>query len=124
MTRFNIRSRIKSFKYAFEGIASMLRYEHNSRIHLAAAILVIVSGLILNLSLIEWVVIGIVTGLVFITELINSAIELLADLIDPEINSKIKRVKDYAAAAVLISAIMAVVTAVLIFGPRIIALIV
>jgi diacylglycerol kinase len=123
MTRFNIRSRIKSFKYAFEGIASMLRYEHNSRIHLAATILVIVSGLILNLSLIEWVVIGIVTGLVFITELINSAIELLADLIDPEIDSKIKRVKDYAAAAVLISAIMAVVTAVLIFGPRIIALI-
>jgi diacylglycerol kinase (ATP) len=123
MTKFNIRSRIKSFKYAFEGIFSMLRYEHNSRIHSAAAILVIVSGLLLHINLYEWIVICIVTGLVFITELINSAIELLADLIDPGINPGIKRAKDYAAAAVLISAIIAVIAAVLIFGPKIIALI-
>jgi diacylglycerol kinase (ATP) len=123
MKKFNIRSRIKSFKYAFEGIACMIRNEHNSRVHLAAAVFVIILGLILHLSLVEWIALTIVTGLVFITELINSAIELLADLIDPEINPKIKRAKDYAAASVLIAAIIAIVTGVLIFVPRILEVI-
>jgi diacylglycerol kinase len=123
MKKFNIRSRIKSFKYALEGIASMIRNEHNSRVHLAAAVIVIILGLILKLSLIGWAVITIVTGLVFITELINSAIELLADLIDPEINPKIKRAKDYAAASVLIAAIIAVIAGALVFIPRILEVI-
>jgi undecaprenol kinase/diacylglycerol kinase (ATP) len=123
MAKFSIRSRITSIKYAFEGIASMIKYEHNSRIHLIAAVLVILLGLIVHLSLIEWVAITITIGLVFVTELINSALELLADLIDPEANPKIKRIKDYAAASVLVSAIIAVIAGVLIFVPKIIEII-
>lgn len=101
----------------------MIRNEHNSRVHLAATVFVIILGLIFHLSLIGWVAIAIVTGLVFITELINSAIELLADLIDPKINPKIKRAKDYAAASVLIAAIIAIITGALIFVPRILEVI-
>ncbi len=123
MSKFSIRSRVKSFSYAFEGISSMIKNEHNSRIHLIAAIVVILSGLLLHLSLNEWIAISIVIGLVFITELVNSAIEILADLIDPNRNPKIKRIKDYAAASVLISAILAIVVGVLIFVPRIIEVI-
>jgi diacylglycerol kinase len=114
-TKFTLRSRITSFKYAFAGIGSMIRNEHNSRIHLIAAVLAVILGLILHLSLLEWVAIIIVIGLVFITELINSAIELLADLVEPETNPKIKRIKDYAAASVLISAIIALIVGGLIF---------
>jgi diacylglycerol kinase (ATP) len=123
MTKFSIKSRVNSFRYAFEGIASMIRNEHNSRIHLFTAVLVIILGLIVHLSIIEWVAVTIVIGLVFITELINSALELLADLVDPETNPKIKRMKDYAAASVLISALIAIVAGGLIFVPRLMELI-
>jgi diacylglycerol kinase (ATP) len=121
--KFSIRSRLKSFKYAFEGIGSLIRNEHNSRIHLAAAILAIIFGLLLRITRSEWVAIVIVIGLVFVAELINSAIELMADLINPEFNQGIKQIKDYAGAAVLISAIIALITGSLIFIPKLITII-
>ena len=65
----------------------------------------------------------IVIGLVFLVELLNSSIETLADLINPEWNEPIKRAKDYGAAAVLISAIIAMIAGVLIFIPKLLALI-
>lgn len=115
--KFSIRSRINSFRYAFEGIASMIKNEHNSRIHIFAAVLVIVLGIIFRISPGEWVAIVIVMGLVFITELINSALEGLANLVDPDENPGIKQIKDYAAASVLIAAIIAIITGALIFIP-------
>jgi diacylglycerol kinase len=65
----------------------------------------------------------IVIGAVFLTELLNSSIESLADLIDPEWNELIMRTKDYSAAAVLISAIVAIVVGGLIFIPKFLDLI-
>ena len=115
-----IRSRLYSFKYAFDGLISLLKNEPNSRIHLVMAILVIVLGFILPLSISEWLIIIMVTGLVFITELINSSIEQAADIIEPEQDPKVKMIKDYAAAAVLVSAIVAVITGGLIFIPKLI----
>jgi diacylglycerol kinase len=122
LNKFSVRSRLKSFRFAFNGLASLLKYEHNSRIHLLAAIVVFVAGLILKLNLYEWALITIVTGLVFVTELINSALESLANRVDPEWNQFIMKSKDYAAAAVLISAIIALITGCIIFIPKILAL--
>jgi diacylglycerol kinase (ATP) len=65
---------------------------------------------------------AIVIGLVFLTELLNSSLESLADIIDPEWNEIIMKAKDYAAAAVLISAIIAIIVGGLIFIPKIVAL--
>lgn len=120
--KFSVKSRFKSFRYAFNGLKSLLKYEHNSRIHLLAAFVVVVAGLFLKLNLYEWALITIVTGLVFVTELINSALESLANRVDPEWNEYIMKSKDYAAAAVLISAILALITGCLIFIPKIITL--
>lgn len=117
-----IRSRLKSFNYAFQGFITLLRNEPNSGIHAIAAILAVIAGYFLKLSTIEWVIIFIVIGLVFIAELINSAIEKIADMIEPEIDPGIKQIKDYAAASVLMSAIIAVVAGGLIFIPKLIQL--
>lgn len=79
-------------------------------------------GIILKLSFFEWSMLIIVIGIVFISELINTSIETLADLIDPEWNKMIMMAKDYSAAAVLISAIVALVVGCLIMIPKLIKL--
>jgi diacylglycerol kinase len=120
--KFSFKSRLKSFGFAINGLRSLLKNEHNSRIHLFAALVVLISGLLLKINLSEWVLVTIVIGLVFVTELINSAIESLADRVDPEWNDLIGKAKDYSAAAVLVSAIIALISGCLIFIPKILSL--
>lgn len=117
--KFSIKSRFGSFKFAFRGLKSMLKNEHNSRIHLLAALIALTLAIILKINRDEWSLLIIVIGVVFITELLNSSLEELADLVDNEWNEKIKISKDYAAAAVFISALIAVVIGGLIFIPKI-----
>lgn len=120
--KFSFKERLASFKYAFEGLRFLLLFEHNSRIHLIAAIVAITLSFVLKISGIEWLIILIVIGLVFVTELLNSAIEDLAGKVTSEYDEKIKRIKDYGAAAVLISCLVALVAGVLIFIPKILLL--
>jgi len=116
--KFSLKTRIGSFRFAINGLRSLLIYEHNSRIHLVAAILVIFAAILLKVSVSEWVLLTVVMGIVFLTELLNSAIETLSDLIEPGYNEIIRRAKDYSAAAVLVSAIIALITGCLIFIPK------
>jgi diacylglycerol kinase len=120
--KFSIKSRFGSFKFAFRGLKSMLKNEHNSRIHLLAAVIALTLAVILKINRDEWSLLIIVIGFVFITELLNSSLEALADLVDNDWNEKIKISKDYAAAAVFISAFIAVVIGGLIFIPKILLL--
>ena len=117
--KFSLKSRLESFKFAFNGIWLLLNNEHNSRIHLLASLLAITLGFVLNINLLEWSLLIIVIGIVFLTELLNTALETLADIIEPEKNEKIRKTKDYAAAAVLISAIISLLVGGLIFIPKI-----
>lgn len=121
--KFSLKSRLESFRFALNGLLLLLKNEHNSRIHILAAIIAIVMGIIMKLDHYEWSLLVIVIGAVFLTELLNSSIESLADLIDPEWNELIMRAKDYSAAAVLISAIVAIVVGGLIFIPKFLDLI-
>jgi diacylglycerol kinase len=121
--KFSLKSRLESFRFALNGLLLLLKNEHNSRIHILAAIIAIVMGIILKLDHYEWSLLIIVIGTVFLTELLNSSIESLADLIDPEWNELIMRAKNYSAAAVLISAIVALVVGGLIFIPKFLDLI-
>lgn len=121
--KFSLKSRLESFRFALNGLLLLLKNEHNSRIHLLAAIIAIVMGIIMKIDHYEWSLLIIVIGAVFLTELLNSSIESLADLIDPEWNELIMRAKDYSAAAVLISAIVAIVVGGLIFIPKFLDLI-
>ena len=119
---FSIKSRFKSFKYAINGLKILIRNEHNSRIHLVAMIIAIVLGIILKISNIEWIAIVIVIGFVFSTEIINSAIEKLADFVSPDYHETIKKVKDLSAAMVLVCALVSLIVGIIVFIPKIIQL--
>lgn len=120
--KFSIAKRLKSFTYAFNGLKVLFWEEHNSRIHLFATVCVIVAGVLLKLSILEWVAVAFAVGLVFSGEAFNSAIEDLADIVCPERDERIKKVKDLAAAAVLVNALTAAVIGLLVFVPKIIHL--
>jgi len=114
-----MRRFIKSFGYSFEGIGYAFKFEPNFRFHLVAMIAVGCLGWYLELSLQEWLWIGAVSTLVIMAELFNTAIEVLVDLVSPEIHPKAKIVKDVASAAVLVAAIFAAITGLIIFIPKI-----
>ncbi|GAP68082.1 diacylglycerol kinase [Bacteroidales bacterium 6E] len=119
---FSFQKRIKSFIYAFRGIMRLVKKEHNARIHLVILVLVIVAGLTFKLGTYEWMAVVFASGLVFISELFNTAIEKLADEVDPKWNERIGQVKDFAAGAVLVSALVAIFIGALVFIPRIMAM--
>jgi diacylglycerol kinase (ATP) len=116
--KFSTKKRINSFKYAFDGLKTLFKEEHNARIHLVAAFVVIAASIYYKISTLEWSLIVIAIVGVFAMEIINTAIENIADFISPEKHKKIKIIKDLAAAAVLVFAIGAVVVAGLIFIPK------
>ena len=122
--KFNINERLNSFRNAFSGIIGLLRYEHNARIHLFILIVVLLAGILLRISSSDWIAIVFASGLVFISECFNTAVENLSDVVSPEYNEKIKGAKDVASAGVLISAIVAVIIGVIVLLPHIYKLIV
>lgn len=120
--KFSILARLRSFKYAFRGFVHLFRNEHNAWIHMLAAITVVIMGFSFRISADEWILIIIAIGIVFITELINTSIENLVDLLHPDKSPKAGKIKDLAAAAVLVSAIVAAIIGLIIFLPKIISL--
>ena len=120
--KFSIKNRLKSFKYAFNGLKILLKEEHNARIHLLATVLVVFSGFILKIHFLEWIAVIFAIGMVFALEIINSAIENLADFVSPEKHEMIAKIKDLAASAVLVGAISAFLVGTIIFIPKIISI--
>lgn len=100
----------------------MLREEHNSRIHLSATIVVVMAGFFFQLSALEWVAIVFAIGMVIALELVNSAIENIADFVSHGRNDQIKKIKDLSAAAVMVSAFAAVIIGLIVFVPKIVDL--
>jgi diacylglycerol kinase (ATP) len=120
--RFSLSERVKSFKYAFEGLKTLFLQEHNARIHAVATVIAIALGFVLRISPNEWIFLVGVISLVFICELINTSLEALADFVSPQKHPQIKKVKDLAAAAVFISALAALIIGIILFLPKIINL--
>lgn len=118
---FTLRKRLRSFKFAGNGIRLLITREHNAWIHCFAAVCVIIAGCWLGLSSTEWIAVVFAIAMVLAAEAVNSSIEALADLVSPGYNEAIKRTKDLAAGAVLILAIGAAIVGLIIFVPKIIA---
>lgn len=112
----------KSFGYAFKGVVSLFRYENNAKIHLIAGIVAVATAFYLELNPTEWCILVIQIALVMAAEAFNTAIEKLCDVISPEKHPVIGTVKDIAAGAVLITAIAAVISGLLLFLPKILQL--
>jgi len=121
-TRFSLRRRITSFRYALAGIRQMVETQHNAWIHLAATLLVLVAGGLLHLSRSEWIAVIVAMALVWSAEAVNTAFEFLCDVTSPEFHPLVEKAKNIAAAAVLICAIGAACIGLLIFLPHLLAL--
>ncbi|MFF5382273.1 diacylglycerol kinase family protein [Pedobacter suwonensis] len=120
--KFSIIDRVKSFKYAFQGLKLFIVNDHNGRIHLFAAVIAIGLSFYLKLSALEWISILGVISAVIVAEILNAAIEKLADVVSPGFHPKIKIVKDLAAAAVLVAACLALAVGGIIFIPKLLFL--
>jgi len=120
---FSFTGRIRSFKYAFVGIWTMLKSQQNAWIHAIATVAVVIAGFVLGISPAEWCWLVLAIIAVWMAEALNTAIEFLADVASPEFHPLVKKAKDVAAGAVLISAIGALVIGIIIIGPYVLKLI-
>lgn len=108
----------KSFGHAFAGLFTVIKEERNIKIHLTITALVIIAGVILRISALEWCICLTLFGLVLALEVENTAIEKTVDLVTEEYHPLAKQAKDMAAGAVLIAAIMAAAAGLVIFIPK------
>jgi diacylglycerol kinase len=113
----------RSFGYAFEGLATIVRTQPNFSVHLLAGCAALLLGAVLHLSPAEMALLVLTIALVLIVESVNTALEAMCDLASPGYHPLVKRAKDISAAAVLIAAISAVAIALLLFGPRLATLV-
>jgi diacylglycerol kinase (ATP) len=113
---------VRAFRDAFRGVAEMLRTQRNARFHVVAMGMVLAAGLWLRLSRVEWALVALSIALVLAFEAVNTALEYLTDLVSPDYHPLAGRAKDVAAGAVLLGALGAVAVGLLIFGPKIVAL--
>lgn len=114
---FSFVKRTKSFSYAGRGLYVFIKTTHNAWIHILISIVTIVLGLYLGISKIEWILLIILFGFVFVSEAFNTAIEIDINLTSPQFHPYAKDTKDVAAGAVLISVITAITVGLFIFVP-------
>lgn len=118
--KIDIMKLIKSFAYALNGLKICFVTEPNFRIHTFLAIVAVIFGIAFHISAIEWITIGFCIAFVIAMEMLNTAIEKLCNVVHQELHPGIKKVKDIAAGAVLVSAIFSLITGLIIFLPKVI----
>ena len=113
---------VRSFAYAFKGLAYAARSQLNFRIHLFFAFAAIVLACGLHIRISEWLWIALCITIVLITEVFNTMIETLTDLVSPAYNIKAGHIKDMSAGAVVIAAFFALLAGIIIFLPKLLLL--
>jgi diacylglycerol kinase len=120
----NILKVFKSFPHAFRGIELVVR-ERNMQVHIIAVLVVTIAGVLLNISNYEWLIVLLCFGLVMCLEAVNTAIEDVCNKLRDDLGlsyGSTKNARDISAGAVLISAIMSVLVAGVVFLPKITSL--
>lgn len=117
MAGFSLSARLKSFRYAFEGVAFMLRTQHNAWLHLVASLGVVIVAFSLRVRAEDWRWLVVAIAMVWVAETFNTAVEYVCDAVSPGYSETVKHAKDIAAGAVLISASGAAILGVLTFWP-------
>ena len=120
---FSIIERFRSIRHALNGIKILITEEHNARIHLVVALIVVLLSFYFKIKAVEWLFVLLSIGLVVVLEVINTVVENIADFISPETNESIKKIKDLSAAAVFIGSLTVILIGCVIFIPKIITLI-
>jgi diacylglycerol kinase (ATP) len=115
---FSVLKRLRSFKYAFQGIGTIMRTQHSAWLHTLASTSVIVVGFLFGISGPEWCWIILAIMGVWTAEALNTAFELLCDVASPEFHPLVKKAKDASAGAVLISAVGSAIIGFCILAPH------
>lgn len=118
----NISKFLRSFGYAFDGLKLSISVDQNVRVHLIIGTLVLVISLLLKVPTAELLFVIFAIFFVVICEMLNTAIEEMTNLIKKEHSQEARIAKDIAAAAVLLSAIFAVIVGVIVLVPRLLSL--
>lgn len=114
-----IKKMISRFRHAMRGFRVGAKEDRSIRLHLIVALFVFFAGFVVRLGLMEWTIVTLTIFIVITTEFVNSSIETFANHIHPDQHLAIKKTKDLAAAAVLVSSICALLIGILIFIPAI-----
>ncbi len=120
--RFSLVSRLRSTNHAMRGVIIFIKSTQNAWVHLFFSAMAIYLGFLLNISSIEWILLIFAIGFVILAETINTAIEIDMDLTSPNYHPYARDTKDVAAGAVLITVLMAGIVGLIIFLPKIIAI--
>jgi len=112
---------MRSFGYAFEGVAYILRTQRNARIELAVGLGAVLLAAWLGITGVEWAVLVLTIAFVVGLEWLNTSLELAVSLASPERHPSAKAAKDVAAACVLLGAVVSMLVGLLLFAPRLLA---
>lgn len=114
-----IKGRLKGCVYAFKGGILLLKSEASIQVQFGIAILVTIAGFYYEISTTEWIAQTLCIGVVMSIEGLNTAVEEIADFVHPDFHNKIGKIKDIAAGAVGIAALVAVIVAAIIYVPKV-----
>ena len=117
--RRNLTTFFGGFVFAAKGLAEAIRTQFNIRFHFVATIIALGMSFYFSLTPTEWCLIILSIGIVWIAELLNTALEYLVDFVSPEYNDIAGKVKDIAASAALVAAIASASIGLIIFIPKI-----
>jgi diacylglycerol kinase (ATP) len=120
---FSLAARIASFGHALRGLAEVVATQHNAWIHAAATLAACALALLLGISAGEWLAVVLAISSVWTAEALNTAFESLCDVVSPDLHPRVRRAKDVAAGAVLVSATGAATVGLIVFGPRLLHLV-
>ncbi len=117
---FSVKARIRSFRFAWEGIVSFLYQEHNAWLHFMATVAVFTLAALVRVTETELLLLIFATGFVWVAEMFNTCIEKTMDFVSATRHPQIKLIKDLAAGAVLVAAVTALTIGSVIFIPKLI----
>lgn len=112
---------LRSLRRAVGALGSALREEQNFRLHVVAALVVLLAAFVVRVNRVEFALLTVVTGQVLILELVNSAVERLVDMAQPRVHQYAAVVKNMMAGAVLLAALVAVGVGGAVLLPRLVA---
>jgi len=107
----------RSFGQAYRGILYSWKTQRHFRFHIVAGVIVLLAAWLLRLTRWEWAILLLTIGSVIAAEVMNTAVEIVVDLVQPNFHPLAGMAKDVAAGAVLVTAIQAVLVGIVIFGP-------